>query len=139
MGHLALVSFCEVRYPMVDAGWWSDLDPYITYFNIQRFVTLMLLLFLFGKVFSNPWISRPTCLVSIVASLFSILEILYYKSKIWDDNDSYMRMAREMLNYEIAIGVLATTILALELTMLVQDISNRSRDIPNTPLRSAVE
>ncbi len=131
MGFSAGSNFCDVQYPIIGKlGWVSDLDPYITYFNRQRFITLFILIFLIGKLFKNKWISHPICLISIVAPIYSILETIYYKNKFWDENDKYLRLGRELFNYEAAIALTISTLLILEIVMIIQHFRAKHDEVP---------
>lgn len=120
-GFLAGSSFCEVKYPIIAGGWWSHLDPYFSYFDRQRFITFFILIFLVGKLFKNKWISHPICLISIIFPIYSILETIYYKNKFWDESDKYLRLARELFNYEGTIALMLFTLFILEIVLIVQN------------------
>jgi len=114
-------NLCGVKYPIIGGAWWSDLDPYITYFNRQRFITLFILIFLIGKAFKNKWITHSVCLLSLIFPIYSILETIYYKNKFWDEADNYLMLGRYMFNYELMLAVVILTLLVLEIILIIRN------------------
>lgn len=115
-------NFCDVQYPIVgELGWVSDLDPYITYLDRQRIIILFILIFLVGKFIKNKRISHSICLISIIFSMYSIAETIYYKYKFWNETDKYLRLSRELFNYEASITLMLFTLFILEIVLVIQN------------------
>lgn len=128
MGFLVGSSFCEVKYPIIAGGWVSDLNPYYTYFDRQRLITLSIFVFLIGKNFKNKFLSSVICISSLFLPIYSNSETIYYKIKLWDEADKYLKLQREMFNYELGIGLMVLTLLILEIILIRQNFLGKKDD-----------
>lgn len=125
-GFLSCSTVCDIRYPMISGSWWSHLDPYFAYHEDARLAIIALIIFLIGRLVKYEWLSHLICLVSLSVAIVTLLGQINNKYGSWDENDLYLSVARELFNYEVAIGVIAVLLLMLEVIMMLQHFAGRT-------------
>jgi hypothetical protein len=117
---------CEVKYPLIGTlGWVSGLNPYMVAFDNQRLVCLFFITFMLGRCFTKQWVSHLLCTLSLLLLSIQFSQLFILKTRLWNDNDAYLRLAHELYLYDLIVLVTILVLLILEAVMIAVLIQTR--------------